>query len=187
MLDMSEMPADMDSLVREFKAVSEARACIVLHGMGRPFTEQDFIMAGIVCATRNPHLGPADEADWRLFRMEVGNNDYTPSPHITLPSWMVDGVQAFVTEDELDTIIGETPCRNWVVGVTAFAESIPSQFRNERTIEVLRMLEDAAKTLPPERETQINESLKLKVDLVRKARLNPEPDDEEITVAIVGL
>jgi hypothetical protein len=103
----------------------------------------------------------------------------------------VDGIRECVSDDEeLDRIIGETPCKKWLAGLVEYAKTMPAEFQSPKTLEVCQFLEDAAATLPPEIEEQINKSLALKLAKVREARKElPEGGDDEriVGVAIIGL
>lgn len=185
---------NLDMLLSEFKTTAETRACIVLNGMGRKNPPPaDFIAAAMSCALNDTHIGPAENADWRLFIVELGegysdDNLPEPTPKIHLPRWLVDTVNYFVTDDELDTIIGETGCREWVKNLGDFADALPAELRRDETVALCRQLEAAADTLPPDREAWIDACLRLKVAVVREARKEPpkEPEADTVVVAIIG-
>jgi len=179
---------NFQEVVEEFQTLAEVRALIVLNGLGHVLINKaDFDKAVVYCACTSPYIGPADQADWRLFTVEIGD-DFT---NVHLPAWLVDTCLQFVTDDELDNVIANTPIEAWIIGLRNLARNSPVP--RTATIELADAIEDAAKDMPEDHKVKVQEAVLAKVTRVRKqkeAQRNGEPVPDggrDIRVAIIGL
>jgi len=181
---------NFNEVVEEFKTTAEVRALIVLNGLGKKTPTLDEWETAIVhCACISPYIGPADCADWRIFTVEIGS-DFN---NVHLPNWLVDTALKFVTDDELDTLIAETPIENWIAGLGELARTAPPGYAQRiPTIELCKAIESAGKDLPEEHRQKVQKAVTDKVKRVREqkaaaARGETVDDNRDIRVAIIGL
>lgn len=182
------MEVSINDVIHEFRTVAEVRALIVLNGLGRhPVTREDYDKAMVHAACTSPYVGPSEHADWRLFTVECGS-DFN---NVHLPGWLVDTALQFVTNDELDTVIDETPVENWIRGLETMARNVPEGYQNETAIALCKGIEEAAAEVPPEDRAVVQKAIKEKVVRVRtqKAAIaaGEKPNGDDVTVAIIGL